>query len=43
MGEVCREEGQNIVLDLLRQGYTADQIEAQLAGLRTQGMADAGG
>jgi hypothetical protein len=32
-------EGQNMVLDLLRQGYTAEQVEARLAELRAPGGA----
>jgi hypothetical protein len=35
-GEVCREEGRNTVLDLVRQGYTVEQIEARLAGQEQQ-------
>jgi predicted transposase YdaD len=49
-GEVCREEGRekgrmegreegrNTVLDLMRQGYTVEQIEARLAGHQVQQM-----
>jgi predicted transposase/invertase (TIGR01784 family) len=33
-----KTEGQNIVLELVRQGYTADQIEAKLTAVKTEGV-----
>jgi hypothetical protein len=37
-----REEGQNMVLELVKQGYSAEQIEAELAAIRSNRTETAG-
>jgi hypothetical protein len=37
-----REEGQNMVLELVKQGYSAEQIEAKLAAAKSDGTETAG-
>jgi SOS response regulatory protein OraA/RecX len=34
--EEGREEGQNAVLELVRQGFSAEQIEAKLAAIKSE-------
>jgi hypothetical protein len=41
-GEEGREEGQNMVLELLEQGYTPEQIKTKLAAIKTAGTETAG-